>query len=40
LSDATGGRFLSLPQGSLWVGADIAEGPEDWVVSIVAGHKW
>ena len=35
-----GGRFLFRPQDSLWVGADIAKGPEDWVVYIVAGHKW
>jgi hypothetical protein len=35
-----GGRFLFRPQDSLWVGIDVAKGPEDYVLYIVAGHKW
>ena len=35
-----GGRFLFRPQDSLWVGLDIAKGPEDYILYIVAGHKW
>jgi hypothetical protein len=35
-----GGRYLYRPQDSLWVGVDLARGPEDWVVYVVAGHKW
>ena len=35
-----GGRFLFRPQDSLWVGLDLARGPEQYVVYVVAGHKW
>ena len=35
-----GGRFLFRPQDSLWVGLDVAKGPEQYVLYIVAGHKW
>ena len=35
-----GGRFLFRPQDSLWVGIDLAKGPEQYVVYVVAGHKW
>ena len=35
-----GGRFLFRPQDSLWVGIDVAKGPEDYALYIVMGHKW
>lgn len=35
-----GGRYLFRPQDSLWVGVDVAKGPEQYVLYIVAGHKW
>ena len=35
-----GGRYLFRPQDSLWVGIDLARGPEDWVVYVVVGHDW
>jgi len=35
-----GGRFLFRPEDSLWVGLDIAKGPEQYVLYVVAGHKW
>ena len=35
-----GGRFLFRPQDELWVGLDLAKGPEQYVLYVVAGHKW
>ncbi|MEE4271099.1 MAG: BamA/TamA family outer membrane protein [Thermoanaerobaculales bacterium] len=35
-----GGRYLFRPQDSLWVGIDLARGPEDWVLYVVVGHDW
>ena len=35
-----GGRFLFRPQDSLWVGIDVARGPEETALYIVMGHKW
>ncbi len=35
-----GGRYLFRPQDSLWVGLDVAKGPEQYVLYVVAGHKW
>ncbi|MDH3816136.1 MAG: outer membrane protein assembly factor [Acidobacteriota bacterium] len=35
-----GGRFLFRPQDSLWVGIDVARGPEDTALYVVMGHKW
>lgn len=35
-----GGRFHFRPQDDLWVGIDVAKGPEQYVLYIVAGHKW
>ena len=35
-----GGRFLFRPQDSLWVGIEVAKGPEDYALYIVMGHKW
>ena len=40
VAGGVGGRFLFRPQDSLWVGIDVAKGPEDYVLYIVAGHKW
>jgi hypothetical protein len=35
-----GGRFLFRPQDDLWVGIDIAKGPEDYVLYIQVGQAW
>jgi len=35
-----GGRFLFRPQDSLWVGLDVAKGPEDYVLYIQVGQAW
>jgi hypothetical protein len=35
-----GGRYLYRPQDSLWVGADLARGPEDYAFYIQVGHAW
>jgi len=35
-----GGRFLFRPQDSLWVGIDLARGPEDYVLYIQVGQAW
>jgi hypothetical protein len=35
-----GGRYLFRPQDSLWVGADLARGPEDYAFYIQVGHAW
>jgi hypothetical protein len=35
-----GGRFLFRPQDSLWVGIDLAKGPEDYVVYVQIGQAW
>jgi len=35
-----GGRYLFRPEDSLWVGLDVAKGPEQYVLYVVAGHKW
>jgi len=40
VAGGVGGRFLFRPQDSLWVGLDLAKGPEQYVLYIVAGHKW
>ncbi len=40
VAGGVGGRYLFRPQDSLWVGLDVAKGPEDYVLYIVAGHKW
>ncbi len=40
VAGGVGGRFLFRPQDSLWVGIDVATGPEDYVLYVVAGHKW
>jgi hypothetical protein len=35
-----GGRYLFRPQDDLWVGIDIARGPEDYVFYVQVGHAW
>ena len=35
-----GGRYRFLPEQGLWLGADIARGPEDWNWYINVGHAW
>jgi hypothetical protein len=35
-----GGRFLFLPDENLWVGIDIARGPEDTYWYIQVGQAW
>jgi len=35
-----GGRWLMRPQDELWVGVDIAAGPEDTYAYIQVGHAW
>jgi hypothetical protein len=40
VAGGVGGRFLFRPQDSLWVGIDVARGPEQYVLYVVAGHKW
>ena len=40
VAGGVGGRFLFRPQDSLWVGIDVAKGPEESALYIVMGHKW
>ena len=40
VAGGVGGRFLFRPQDSLWVGLDVAKGPEDFIFYVVMGHKW
>jgi len=35
-----GGRFFFRPQDSLWVGLDVAKGPEDYVLYVQVGQAW
>jgi len=35
-----GGRFLFRPQDSLWVGIDVAKGPEDYIFYVQMGQAW
>ena len=35
-----GGRFLFRPQDSLWVGIDVARGPEQYVFYVQVGQAW
>jgi hypothetical protein len=35
-----GGRYLFRPQDSLWVGIDVAKGPEDYVLYVQVGQAW
>jgi len=40
LAGGIGGRFLFRPQDSLWVGIDVAKGPEEYVLYIQIGQAW
>jgi len=40
VAGGVGGRYLFRPQDSLWVGVDIATGPEDTYAYIQVGHAW
>ena len=40
VAGGVGGRYLFRPQDSLWVGVDIAKGPEDAYMYIQVGHAW
>jgi len=40
VAGGVGGRYLFRPQDSLWVGVDIAAGPEDAYFYIQVGHAW
>ena len=35
-----GGRYLFMPDEGLWLGVDLARGPEDTYVYITVGHTW
>jgi len=35
-----GGRYLILESHKVWMGVDIAKGPEDWAGYIQVGHPW
>ena len=40
VAGSVGGRYLFRPQDSLWVGVDIAKGPEDAYAYIQVGYAW
>jgi hypothetical protein len=40
VAGGVGGRFNFRPQDNLWVGVDVARGPEDYVLYIQVGHAW
>ena len=40
VAGGVGGRFLFRPQDSLWVGLDVAKGPEDYVLYVQIGQAW
>jgi hypothetical protein len=40
VAGGVGGRWLFRPEDSLWVGVDIATGPEDTYAYIQVGHAW
>jgi hypothetical protein len=35
-----GGRYLFMPDEGLWLGVDLARGPEDTYMYITVGHAW
>jgi hypothetical protein len=35
-----GGRYHFLPDEGLWLGVDVAHGPEDWYWYISIGQAW
>ena len=40
VAGGVGGRYLFRPQDSLWIGVDVAKGPEDTYAYIQVGHAW
>lgn len=40
VAGGVGGRYLFRPQDSLWIGVDIATGPESTYAYIQVGHAW
>lgn len=40
LAGGIGGRYLYMPDQGLWLGVDLARGPEDWYVYVTVGHAW
>ena len=40
VAGGVGGRWLFRPEDSLWVGVDVATGPEDTYAYIQVGHAW
>mgnify|MGYP001825148746 CR=1 FL=1 len=40
VAGGVGGRYLFRPQDSLWIGVDVAKGPEDTHAYIQVGHAW
>lgn len=40
VAGGVGGRWLFRPEDSLWVGIDVAAGPEDTYAYIQVGHAW
>jgi hypothetical protein len=40
VAGGVGGRFNFRPQDNLWVGIDVARGPEDYALYIQIGHAW
>lgn len=39
-SYGTGARFNVFEERNIWVGIDIARGPEDWAWYIQVNHPW
>ena len=40
VSGGIGGRYLFMPDEGLWLGVDVARGPEDTYMYITVGHAW
>ena len=40
VAGGVGGRYLFMPEQSLWLGLDVARGPEATYVYITVGHAW
>jgi hypothetical protein len=40
IAGGVGGRYLFMPDQGLWLGVDVARGPEDWYAYINVGHAW
>lgn len=40
IAGGIGGRYLYMADQGLWLGLDLARGPEDWYVYVTVGHAW